>query len=122
MPIRTTILILEWVRWMNIRPVLQTKAVRSFLFALFAILPLTTWGGTLKKMDAAALPGDMVELRLMFDGPAPTAKGYSIEQPPRISLDLPYTRSDLPKYNEIGFDNARSVTVLEAGDRTRLVN
>lgn len=112
---------MEWVRWMNIRPVLQTKVVRTFLFAVFAILPLTSWGGTLKKMDAAALPGGMVELRLMFDGPAPTAKGYSIEQPPRVSLDLPYTRSELPKYNEIGFENAKSVTVLEAGDRTRLV-
>ena len=57
----------------------------------------------------------------MFDGPAPQAKGYSVDQPPRISIDLPYTRSTLAKYNEIGFDNAQSVTVLEAGDRTRLV-
>lgn len=112
---------MEWVRWMNIRSVLQTKPVRVFLFAVFAILPLSTWGGTLKEMKAAALPGKMVKLSLMFDGPAPTAKGYSIEQPPRISVDLPYTRSELPKYNEIGFENARSVTVLESGDRTRLV-
>lgn len=74
-----------------------------------------------QKMDAGTLPGDIVELRLMFDGPAPEARGYSIEQPPRISLDLPFTRSDLPKYNEVGFQNAQSVTVLEAGGRTRLV-
>ena len=106
---------------MNIRPASPTKAVLSLLFVLITVFPQTTLGGTLKKLDAAALPGEMVELRLMFDGPAPTAKGYSIEQPPRISIDLPYTRSELPKYNEIGFDNARSVTVLETGDRTRLV-
>ncbi len=112
---------MEWVRWMNISPVLQTRMLRSIFFAIFAILPLTSWSGTLKTMDAASLPGDMVELRLMFDGPAPTAKGYSIEQPPRISLDLPYTLSELPKYNEVGFQNAKSVTVLQAGDRTRLV-
>ena len=112
---------MEWVIWMDTRPVLQASAVRLMMFVAFALLPFSAFGGTLKKMDASALPGDMVELRLMFDGPAPTAKGYSIEQPPRISIDLPYTRSELPKYNDVGFENAKSVTVLEAGDRTRLV-
>ena len=112
---------MEWAIWMDTRPVLQASAVRFMLFIAFALLPFSAFGGTLKKMDASALPGDMVELRLMFDGPAPTAKGYSIELPPRVSIDLPYTRSELPKYNDLGFENAKSVTVLEAGDRTRLV-
>ena len=106
---------------MDTRPVLQASAVRLVIYIAIAWLPFFAFGGTLKKMDASALPGDMVELRLMFDGPAPTVKGYSIEQPPRISIDLPYTRSELPKYHDLGFENAKSVTVLEAGDRTRLV-
>ena len=106
---------------MNISPLLQAKAVRGLLYALLAILPVSAWGVTLKNMDVSALPGDMVELRLTFDGAAPVAHGYSIEKPPRISIDLPFTRSELPKYNEVGFNNAKSVTVLEAGDRTRLV-
>ena len=112
---------MEWAIWMDTRPVLQASAVRLVMYVTLVLLPFSASGGTLKKMDASALPGDMVELRLMFDGPAPTAKGYSIEQPPRISIDLPYTRSELPKYNDVGFENAKSVTVLEAGDRTRLV-
>ena len=112
---------MEWAIWMETRPVLQASAVRLILYVALALLPFSAFGGTLKKMDASALPGDMVELRLMFDGPAPTAKGYSIELPPRVSIDLPYTRSELPKYNDIGFENAKSITVLEAGDRTRLV-
>ncbi|WOG29293.1 type IV pilus secretin PilQ family protein [Endozoicomonas sp. 8E] len=106
---------------MNNKPVLKASAVRMLLYMVLAWLPLSVWGITLKKMDAGTLPGDIVELRLMFDGPAPEAKGYTIEQPPRISLDLPFTRSDLPKYNEVGFQNTESVTVLEAGGRTRLV-
>ncbi|WP_257263499.1 type IV pilus secretin PilQ [Endozoicomonas sp. ONNA2] len=106
---------------MNISPLLQARAVRGFLYTLLAMLPISAWGVTLKNMDAAALPGEMVEIRLTFDGSAPVAHGYSIEKPPRISIDLPFTRSELPKYNEIGFNNAKSVTVLEAGDRTRLV-
>lgn len=105
---------------MNKKPVVQTSAA-ILLFVLLAWMPTSVWAVTLKKMDAGSLPGGMVELRLMFDGPAPQAKGYSVDQPPRISIDLPFTRSSLAKYNEIGFDNAKSVTVLEAGDRTRLV-
>ena len=103
---------------MNRKPVVQASAA-ILLFVLLAWMPTSIWAVTLKKMDAGSLPGGMVELRLMFDGPAPQAKGYSVDQPPRISIDLPYTRSSLAKYNEIGFDNAQSVTVLEAGDRTR---
>ena len=106
---------------MDTQPVLQVSAIRFVLCMVFALLPFSAFGGILKEMDASALPGNMVELRLTFDGPAPSAKGYSIELPPRISIDLPYTRSNLPKYNDIGFENAKSVTVLEAGDRTRLV-
>ena len=106
---------------MDTRSVFQAGAIRLVMYVTFALLPLSAFGGTLKKMDASALPGDTVELRLLFDGAAPTAKGYSIEQPPRISIDLPYTRSELPKYNDLGFENASSVTVLETGDRTRLV-
>lgn len=106
---------------MNNKPVVKASAVRILLYAVLAWMPVSVWGVTLKKLDAGSLPGNVVELRLMFDGPAPEARGYTIEQPPRISIDLPYTRSDLPKYNEVGFDNAESVTVLEAGDRTRLV-
>ena len=106
---------------MNISPLLQVRAVRGLLYTLLAMLPISAWGVTLKNLDASALPGDMVELRLTFDGAAPAAHGYSIEKPPRISIDLPYTRSELPKYNEIGFNNAKSVTALEVGERTRLV-
>ena len=106
---------------MNNKPVSQVRAVRFLLYALLVWMPASVWAVTLKKMDASSLPGDIVELRLMFDGPAPEARGYSVEQPPRISIDLPFTRSELAKYNEIGFDSAKNVTVLEAGDRTRLV-
>ena len=102
-------------------PLLPVNAIRGLVYSMFAALPISAWGVTLQDLDVAAMPDDMVELKLTFDGVAPKANGYSIEQPPRISLDLPYTKSGLPKYNDIGFDTAKSVTVLEAGDRTRLV-
>ena len=91
------------------------------VYGILLSLPLPVWSVVLKDMDAVTKPDGLVELRLSFDGPAPAAKGYSIEQPPRVSIDLPDTTSALQKYNELGFDVAQSVTVLQAGSRTRLV-
>ncbi len=77
---------------------------------------------SLNSVDIAALPGDRVELKLTFDEPVSEPRGYTIEQPARIALDLPGVSSRLASKNrEIGMGNARSLTVVEAKDRTRLI-
>ena len=77
---------------------------------------------TLQGLDVASLPGDRVELKLTFDEPVAAPRGYTIEQPARIALDLPGVDSALATKNrELGVGNARSVTVVEAKDRTRLI-
>jgi type IV pilus assembly protein PilQ len=77
---------------------------------------------TLKALDVAALPGDRVELKLSFDAPPPAPHGYTTEQPARIALDLPGVVSQLASKNrDLGGGNARSATVVEAKDRTRLI-
>jgi type IV pilus assembly protein PilQ len=76
----------------------------------------------LQTLDVAALPGDKVELKLTFDEPVLAPRGYTIEQPARIALDLPGVANKLGiKNKELGVGNARSVTVVEAKDRTRLI-
>lgn len=76
----------------------------------------------LKTLDVAALPGDRVELKLTFDAPVPAPSGYTTEQPARIALDLPGVTSQLAtKSRELGSGNARSVVVVEAKDRTRVI-
>jgi type IV pilus assembly protein PilQ len=76
----------------------------------------------LKALDVAALPGDRVELKLSFDGPPPQPHGYTTESPARIALDLPGVVNQLSsKSRELGGGNARSATVVEAKDRTRLI-
>ncbi len=76
----------------------------------------------LNSVDVAALPGDRVELKLTFDEPVSAPRGYTIEQPARIALDLPGVSNRLGSKNrEIGMGNARSLTVVEAKDRTRLI-
>lgn len=91
----------------------------SLCLALISQASLAT---DLQSLDVAALPGDKVELKLTFDEPVTVPRGYTIEQPARIALDLPGVVNKLgAKNRELGVGNARSVTVVEAGDRTRLI-
>lgn len=93
------------------------------LAALMALLSPLALAADLQKMDVASLPGDRVELKLSFDEPVSAApKGYTIDQPARIALDLPGVENKLgERSRELGLGNARSVTIVEAGDRTRLI-
>jgi type IV pilus assembly protein PilQ len=89
---------------------------------LVALLSPSLLAADLQALDVAALPGDKVELKLTFDEPVLAPRGYTIEQPARIALDLPGVSNKLGvKNRELGVGNARSVTVVEAQDRTRLI-
>lgn len=98
---------------------------------IFSTLGISLWiallspmvqAATLNALDVAALPGDRVELKLTFDGPPPPPHGYTTESPARIALDLPGVVSKLANKNrDLGGGNARSATVVEAKDRTRLI-
>ncbi|TKJ80548.1 type IV pilus secretin PilQ [Pseudomonas koreensis] len=98
---------------------------------IFSTLGFSLWialmspmvlAANLKTLDVAALPGDRVELKLSFDGPPPQAKGYTTESPARIALDLPGVASQLASKNlDLGSGNARTATVVEAKERTRLI-
>lgn len=91
----------------------------SLVVAMFAP---TLLAANLQGLDVASLPGDKVELKLTFDEAIIAPRGYTIEQPARIALDLPGVTSKLgTKNREIGVGNARSLTVVEAKDRTRLI-
>jgi type IV pilus assembly protein PilQ len=87
-----------------------------------ALLSPMVQAASLKTLDVAALPGDRIELKLSFDSPPPQPKGYTTESPARIALDLPGVASQLAsKTRDLGSGNARTATVVEANDRTRLI-
>lgn len=76
----------------------------------------------MQDIEFSTLPGDKIEIRMTFDGAPPVPTGYTIEQPARLALDLSAVTSGLEsKYHTLGSGNARSVTVVEAGDRTRVI-
>jgi type IV pilus assembly protein PilQ len=101
---------------------MKSALSRISISLLLASMSQALLAANLQALDVAALPGEKVELKLTFDEPVAVPKGYTIEQPARIALDLPGVTSKLgAKNRELGVGNARSVTVVEAGDRTRLI-
>lgn len=95
---------------------------RLGLSLLATLLAPHALAATLQSLDVATLPGDRVELKLGFDQPATTPRGYTIDQPARIALDLPGVTSRIgAKNRELGMGNARSLNIMEVKDRTRLI-
>jgi type IV pilus assembly protein PilQ len=89
---------------------------------LACIIPLEmAWAANITAINFSALTGDRTEVRLTFDGQPPEPTSYAIESPARISIDFAETGSDVAKYFPIGAGNARSATLVSAGNRTRLV-
>ncbi|MDO8331459.1 MAG: type IV pilus secretin PilQ [Fluviicoccus sp.] len=76
----------------------------------------------LKQIDFVTLPGDEIEVKLAFDQTPPQLQSYKIDKPARLVFDLPNTRNGLPsRYLSLGNGNARSLTVIDNQERTRLV-
>src|SRR5690606_29031646 len=101
---------------------MKSSLSRLGITLLAALISPALLAANLQGLDVAALPGDKVELKLTFDEPVKAPRGYTIEQPARIALDLPEVANKLgAKNRELGVGNARSVTIVEAKDRTRLI-
>ncbi len=76
----------------------------------------------LKTVKFTSLPGDGVQVRLSFSGPAVNPGSFTIDHPARIVLDFPQTANSLNwKNKNIGIGFAKSITAVEAGDRTRVI-
>ncbi len=99
------------------------KAVQIFAAVILtALTSAQSFASNLVDIKFTALPGDVTQMELIFDGQPPTPGGYTIEKPARISLDLPGASSQLEsKYHKIGFGNARTATVVNAKERARVI-
>jgi type IV pilus assembly protein PilQ len=76
----------------------------------------------LEAIDVAPLPGQQVELRLRLSGNAPEPTSFTIDDPARISLDLPNTTLALDsRRQDANVGLLTSVLAAEANGRTRVV-
>jgi type IV pilus assembly protein PilQ len=111
-------------KFQSVERMLRMKSsLKRVVLPLFATaLSFDVLAANLESLNVAALPGDRVELKLVFDEPVAQPRGYTIDQPARIALDLPGVSSRLATKNqEIDVGATRSLTVVEAKDRTRLI-
>jgi type IV pilus assembly protein PilQ len=75
-----------------------------------------------EDVEFASLPGNQVEIDLVFSGAVPTAEDFATENPARIAIDFPGASSGLDKKSvPIGLGVAHSLVAVEASDRTRVV-
>jgi type IV pilus assembly protein PilQ len=76
----------------------------------------------LTAIDVQPLPGAQVELRLRMSGPAPEPMSFTINDPARISLDLPNTTIALQsRRQDVNVGPLTTVQSAEANGRTRVV-
>ncbi len=103
--------------------VTQTPSV--FAYFIIGVLLLATssvFAVELQKVDFQSESNGKLQINLQFDGVPPEPSTYNIERPARIALDLPGVVSGLEKKKyALTFGNARSIVVLEAANRTRVV-
>src|SRR5688572_9451016 len=76
----------------------------------------------LEAIDVQPLPGQQVELRLRLSGPAPEPMTFTLDNPARISLDLPNTALGLEsRRQDANVGPLTTVLAAEANGRTRIV-
>jgi type IV pilus assembly protein PilQ len=92
-------------------------------FAVFICAPVRAADGPkLEAIDVQPLPGQSVQLTMRLSGPAPTPLSFTIDNPARISFDLPNTEIALPSRRiDVNTSGLASIVAAEAKDRTRLV-
>jgi type IV pilus assembly protein PilQ len=76
----------------------------------------------LEAIDVQPLPGQQLQITMRLSGPAPQPLSFTIDNPARISFDLPNTVLALPARRvDVHTSGLDSIIAAEAKDRTRLV-
>ena len=76
----------------------------------------------LEAVDVQTLPGQQLQLTLRMSAPAPEPLSFTIDNPARISLDLPNTQLALPSRRiDVRAAGLDTILAAEANGRTRLV-
>lgn len=89
---------------------------------VFYTQPVLAQGRSLQSIDAVALEGERLLLTLTLSAAAPEPIVFTVDQPARLSLDLPDTRLAVAeRYKKLNIGAARAVAAAEADGRTRLV-
>ncbi|MGM0678083.1 MAG: type IV pilus secretin PilQ, partial [Pseudomonadota bacterium] len=102
------------------------RRITAFLVLCLLIL----WGHAaaaspdraLQEIVYNTLPGDRLQVIMRFSEPPPAPESFTIDNPARLALDFPNTRSAVrERRQEINVGLTQSVDTVEARNRTRVV-
>ena len=100
----------------------KLKVLQSTLLLAVMAFAGSVVANELQSINYQVLPGDQVELRLSYSEVPPAPQEFTTENPARIAMDFMGVQSALEnKSQDIGVGILRSVTAVEAPDRTRVV-
>ncbi len=106
-----------------------TNFVMSILHGMLGLLLATAslavhaQANSIEAINVSPATGGKVVVKVTLkQAPASTPAGFTVNNPPRIAFDFPNTTSTLGRSTqEVGEGDLRSINVVQAGDRTRLV-
>ncbi|MCX4186390.1 type IV pilus secretin PilQ [Methylophaga sp. OBS4] len=102
-----------------------TTALKRQLFCALALVfaTVTTAGAAeLRALDYSALPGNKAKIQLTFSEPVSKPNSFATDDPARIILDFAGVENKLQeRTKQINVGVTRSVSAVEAGERTRMV-
>jgi type IV pilus assembly protein PilQ len=98
------------------------QVLAALLFAT-ASLSAHAQANAIESINVSPASGGKIVVRVtMKQAPANAPAGFTVNNPPRIAFDFPNTTSALGRSTqEVGEGDLRSINVVQAGDRTRLV-
>ena len=102
----------------------MTRYVCRLLVILLGVAACgSAWAqSALSDLDFGQRADGQLEVTLRFDGEVPQVRGYRIDSPPRLAIDLMDTVNQLERRRlELGLAGVNDVVALESGGRTRLV-
>ncbi len=99
------------------------KATLTFsIVSMMTMVSIIATAADLQSVDYSSLPGDKTQLVLTFSEPVAKPKTFSIDEPARIVLDFAGVKNLLNKKTEqINVGATKSISTVEAGERTRMV-
>lgn len=104
----------------------RINGLKHFLLALvtlsFFSLSTQLMAAALESVGYSSLPGEKAQIVLTFSEPVAEPTSFSIDDPARVVLDFAGVNNKLDKKTQqVNIGMTRSISTVEAGDRTRMV-
>ncbi|HUN73185.1 MAG TPA: type IV pilus secretin PilQ [Steroidobacteraceae bacterium] len=97
-------------------------AAAALSLGVLGVPPQAASGPALQSINVQPLTGAQLQMTLHLSGPAPQPLSFTVDNPARISIDLPNTTLALPsRHIDVHSEGVQSILAAEGKERSRLV-